>query len=60
MGDGLKRAFKATKKSRKPKRDRTHEPMDVGFAVFNGHIQGDEEAMKLWTREYRPGWEPKV
>lgn len=26
----------------------------------DGHIQGDEEAMKLWTREYRAGWEPKV
>jgi hypothetical protein len=26
----------------------------------NGHIQGDEEAMKLWSREYQAGWEPKV
>lgn len=26
----------------------------------NGHIQGDDEAMKLWRREYEPGWEPKV
>ncbi|WP_417375756.1 Gfo/Idh/MocA family protein [Gimesia maris] len=26
----------------------------------NGHIQNDEEAMTLWTREYEPGWEPKV
>jgi predicted dehydrogenase len=26
----------------------------------NGHILNDEEAMKLWTREYQPGWEPKV
>lgn len=23
-------------------------------------IAGDAEAMKLWSREYRPGWEPKV
>ena len=26
----------------------------------NGHIVGDEDAMKLWTREYEKGWEPKV
>jgi predicted dehydrogenase len=25
----------------------------------NGHIQNDDEAIRLWTREYRPGWEPK-
>jgi len=26
----------------------------------NGHIQNDAEAMKLWGRDYAPGWEPKV
>ncbi len=26
----------------------------------NGHILDDPEAMKLWTREYEKGWEPKV
>ncbi|MDQ3682737.1 MAG: Gfo/Idh/MocA family oxidoreductase [Bacteroidota bacterium] len=26
----------------------------------NGHIVGDKEAMKLWGRQYQPGWEPKV
>ena len=26
----------------------------------NGHILNDNEAMKLWTREYQPGWEPRV
>jgi predicted dehydrogenase len=25
-----------------------------------GHIEHDPEAMRLWTREYRPGWEPKL
>ncbi len=24
----------------------------------SGHIKGDPEAMKLWGREYEPGWEP--
>ncbi len=24
----------------------------------NGHILGDQEAGKLWGREYEPGWEP--
>jgi hypothetical protein len=23
----------------------------------NGHIVGDPEAMKLWSREYEKGWE---
>lgn len=26
----------------------------------NGHVQGDAEAAKLWSRDYEPGWEPKV
>jgi predicted dehydrogenase len=26
----------------------------------NGRILNDPEAMKLWQREYEPGWEPKV
>lgn len=26
----------------------------------NGHIKNDAEAMKLWKRDYQPGWEPKV
>ncbi len=26
----------------------------------NGHIFGDSDATKLWSREYQPGWEPKV
>jgi len=26
----------------------------------NGHIINDKEAMKLWSREYEPGWEPKI
>jgi len=26
----------------------------------NGHIINDPEAQALWSREYRPGWEPKV
>jgi predicted dehydrogenase len=26
----------------------------------NGHILNDVDAMKLWRREYEPGWEPAV
>ena len=26
----------------------------------NGHIIDDQEAIKYWSREYEPGWEPKV
>jgi predicted dehydrogenase len=26
----------------------------------NGHILGDPEALKLWSREYEKGWEPVV
>lgn len=26
----------------------------------NGHIKNDAAAMKLWKREYQPGWEPKI
>jgi hypothetical protein len=26
----------------------------------DGKIQNDAEAMKMWTREYQPGWEPRV
>jgi len=26
----------------------------------DGHILGDDEAMKLWQRDYEPGWEPAV
>jgi predicted dehydrogenase len=26
----------------------------------NGRIEGDADAMKLWGREYQPGWEPVV
>lgn len=26
----------------------------------NGRIKDDDEAMKMWSREYEPGWEPNV
>lgn len=28
--------------------------------THTGKIKGDNEAMKLWKREYEPGWEPTV
>jgi predicted dehydrogenase len=26
----------------------------------NGHIKDDDEAAKMWSREYEPGWEPNM
>ncbi len=26
----------------------------------NGHIKNDPVASKLWSREYQPGWEPRI
>jgi hypothetical protein len=26
----------------------------------DGHIKGDPEAMKMWSREYEKGWEPRL
>lgn len=36
---------------------RINKPFEVD--VINGHIY-DKDAMKLWKREYEPGWEPKL
>ena len=33
---------------------------DLKIDPKNGHIIGDQEAEKLWSREYQKGWEPKV
>ncbi|OFY67651.1 MAG: dehydrogenase [Bacteroidetes bacterium RBG_13_43_22] len=33
---------------------------DLKLNPKNGHIIGDSEAQKLWSREYEKGWEPKV
>jgi predicted dehydrogenase len=33
---------------------------DLKIDPKNGHIIGDKEAEKLWSREYQKGWEPKV
>jgi hypothetical protein len=27
---------------------------------FDGKIKNDEDAMKMWGREYESGWAPKV
>ncbi|MGA7523518.1 MAG: Gfo/Idh/MocA family oxidoreductase [Acidobacteriaceae bacterium] len=32
----------------------------LNLDTANGKIQHDPEAMKGWTREYQPGWEPKL
>jgi len=33
---------------------------DLKIDPKNGHIVGDKEAQKLWSRNYEPGWEPKI
>ena len=33
---------------------------DLKTDPTNGHIIGDLEAQKLWSREYEKGWEPKI
>ena len=33
---------------------------DINVDPKNGHIIGDKEAQKLWSRSYEKGWEPKV
>lgn len=32
----------------------------INIDPVNGHIISDNEAMKLWTRDYEKGWEPTV
>lgn len=33
---------------------------DLKIDPKNGHIIGDPEAQKLWSRSYEKGWEPKI
>ena len=33
---------------------------DIHIDKTDGHILHDPEAQKLWSRNYQPGWEPKV
>ena len=33
---------------------------DLKIDPENGHIIGDMDAQKLWSREYEKGWEPKI
>jgi predicted dehydrogenase len=33
---------------------------ELQIDTTDGKIQNDTEAMKMWNREYEPGWEPKV
>ena len=37
---------------------RTGRTLDIDAA--NGHILNNKEALKFWSREYQPGWEPKI
>ena len=32
----------------------------IHFDPVARKVIGDKEAGKLWSRDYRPGWEPKV
>ena len=32
----------------------------LSLDTANGKIQNDAEAMKMWGRDYQPGWQPKV
>ena len=33
---------------------------DLNIDPKNGHIIGDKDAQKLWSRTYEKGWEPKI
>jgi hypothetical protein len=33
---------------------------ELNLDPANGHIRDDADAMKLWRRDYEPGWEPVV
>ena len=33
---------------------------DLKIDPVNGHILGDKQAQKLWSRTYEKGWEPKI
>lgn len=33
---------------------------ELRLDTTDGKIQGDSEAMKMWGRDYQPGWEPRV
>ncbi|MCE7073125.1 MULTISPECIES: hypothetical protein [Dyadobacter] len=33
---------------------------DLKIDPQNGHIIGDKDAQKLWSREYENGWKPTV
>jgi len=33
---------------------------DLNIDSKNGHIIGDKDAQKLWSRTYEKGWEPKI